>query len=136
MAEFAGVSEQAFRRWMKLPGFPVAPDGSVCLWDLCLWRECLDRDDAEGAVDSPALEEWRRHRARLAELDVREREGGLLPLADVRELLLLTSSAYRGAGEQLLRRFGDEALEIVNHAIDEAESAALRRFGGPEIEPD
>jgi hypothetical protein len=69
--------------------------------------------------DSPALEEYRKHRARLAELDVAERENKLIPLAEIEPSLQIFASNIRRAGEQLERVYGHDAAALLNDAIDE-----------------
>lgn len=79
--------------------------------------------------DSPALEEYRRWAAREKELRVREMEGDLRRVDEVREGLAIIAGNIRGAGQQLAREFGDEAARVLNEALDEAADAIDARFG-------
>lgn len=75
-----------------------------------------------GAGDSPALEEYRKHRARLAEMDVQEREKTHANLAHLNDCLMRFSSSIRRGIEVTQRKFGPEIAEIMNSAIDQAVS--------------
>jgi phage terminase Nu1 subunit (DNA packaging protein) len=134
MAEFAGVSEQAFRKWMTQPGFPVAPDGSVCLWDLAVWRDRMDRGsdiDGElgGDVDSPGLERYRLARAEQEEIKLQKMRGEYLPREDVHTALMETAAVMKSAGERVVRTFGNEVASIINSAWDEVIQRLESRFG-------
>lgn len=134
-----GVSQQTIARWIArgLPGgkgcYPV---DAVCRW----YRGYMDDRLQEAATDpliaadgdSPALEEYRRHRARLAELDVAEREKSLINGSHVQGALLAAMRVVRAAGERLQRRFGIEAHQILDEALDDGEKAIAEALGGTE----
>lgn len=72
-----------------------------------------------GAVTSPALEWYRREKARLARYDRLERERTLLPREQVHVMMMRIANLIRCCGEDLQRRFGTEAMEILNDTLDE-----------------
>lgn len=133
MADFAGVSEQAFRRWMALPGFPKAPDGSVCLWDLAVWRNRLDAgtpDETElGDVDSPGLERYRLARAEQEEIKLRRMRGESIAREDLQAALMETASVLKEAGDRMVRVAGNDVAEMLNDAWTEVETRLERLFG-------
>jgi hypothetical protein len=76
-----------------------------------------------GDVDSPALEEYRRARARLAWMEVNEREKTHLPLASLEPALMQLTGLMRRAGERLARQHGNDAAAVLNEAIEQWESS-------------
>ena len=80
-------------------------------------------DPLLAGVNSPALERYRSARAKLAELDLQERENQLLPLDKVHDALSRLGSIMRLAGETLQRQFGPDALAIIDDALNDYESA-------------
>jgi len=72
---------------------------------------------------SQALEEYRRERAKLARLDRLEREGQLVRRSEIHEALALLAAHIRKAGERLGRRFGPDAQEILDEALNRFEQA-------------
>jgi hypothetical protein len=134
MADFAGVSEQAFRKWMKLPGFPIASDSSVCLWDLAVWRHQMNAgsefgDEIEGGSDSPGLERYRLARAEQEEIKLLKMRGEFLSREDVHLALAETSGVMKEAGEKVLRIGGNDLAEIINWAWDEVAKRIGKLFG-------
>jgi hypothetical protein len=79
-------------------------------------------------ADSPALERYRLARARAAEMDLQERERTHLPIGELDGMLTHFASHLRRGGETLQRRFGNEASEIFNDAVDAAERAARKEL--------
>jgi hypothetical protein len=91
----------------------------------------LAREDdvlLQGA-SSPALEEYREERTKLARLERRQREGSLIPRDEAREALGRIAAVLRGAGDELQRQFGAEALAILDEALQDAEREIERAFG-------
>ena len=78
---------------------------------------------------SPALEEYRQERAKLARLDRLEREDLLIPRNEAREALGRIASILRGAGDALGRQFGPGAVELLHEALDDAQREIDRVFG-------
>jgi len=125
IADFAGVSRQTIYDWQKLPGYPRAPDGSVALWDLCEWRcRAAGADvspETEGGSDSPGLERFRDARAEQEEIKLAEMKRQVVAIDWMHARLNEIASLIRGAGEQLQREYGPDALQILEDAIAEAE---------------
>jgi len=126
MAEFAGVSEQALRAWMRLPGFPRAPDGSVCLWDLAIWKHRYDKggdvsEEIPDGVDSPALEEFRRARAEQEKIKLLRMQGEFVSLEDVHAAMAETASVMKSTAERIMRDAGNDVALMLNEAWDEVE---------------
>jgi hypothetical protein len=86
-------------------------------------------DELLTGASSPALERYREERAALARLDRLEREGELLPRDQVRDALGRIAGIVRAAGDSLARQFGNEALELLVEAVDDAEAEIERIFG-------
>lgn len=76
-------------------------------------------------ADSPALEKLREVTFRLKELEYKERKGNLIPREEIHDAFQQFANRIRSAGDQLQRKFGPDALEILNSAIDAAEEVAL-----------
>ena len=80
-----------------------------------------DDDLLDAAISSPALERYREERVILAKLDRLEREGQLIPRDEIRLGLGQIAAILRTAGEMLQRQFGNDAVEILNDGLEEAE---------------
>jgi hypothetical protein len=72
-----------------------------------------------GDGPSPALEEYRRHRAKLAQFDVEERQRTLLPRDEVHGWLANLGLLLRRAGEGLQKQFGEEAHALLDDVLHE-----------------
>lgn len=135
MAEFAGVSEQALRKWMTIPGFPASPDGSVCLWELAVWRHNYEHgsmdDDGPDLPDggSPSLERWRAARASQEELKLAEMRGQLVSIDRVREASNRNAAMWRGCIEQLDRTGQESAAQVIRENLEAAERKVLDEYG-------
>lgn len=84
--------------------------------------------------DSPELERYRRYRADLVGMDVQERRGTHANINDLESAFVRYGSMIRRAGEILQRRWGNDASDILNSALDDAEriiTAALATTGTP-----
>lgn len=90
-------------------------------------------DPLMAGVNSPALEEYRRARAKLAELDLLERKQVLLPRDQIHEGLGRITSVLRMAGDALQRQYGPEAQRILDEALDDAQREIDSLYRG---EPD
>jgi hypothetical protein len=78
---------------------------------------------------SPALEEYRRERILMIRMERMEREGVLVPRKDLDPALDVLAGAYRRAGDVLQKRYGAEALKIVERAVKEAADRWGEMFG-------
>jgi hypothetical protein len=68
--------------------------------------------------DGPSLERWRAAKAELAEMEVQERRGNLIPRAIVHQSFAIEASLHRTCGAQLQKQFGPEAHDIFNEMLD------------------
>lgn len=80
--------------------------------------------------DADGLKALRREKALLARYERQEREGELLPRADVHQFLTALAARINQCGELLQRHFGAEALEILNEAIADIERLVQQKYGG------
>ena len=74
---------------------------------------------AADGTDSPALERYRAARAGLAELELHERVGRLIPRDEYRAAGTRLSSHIQAAGMDLQVKFGPEAHQILEERLDE-----------------
>jgi hypothetical protein len=79
---------------------------------------------------SPALERYREEKAAIAKLDRLEREGELIEVSVLRDGLNRIAAILRSAGDSLDRRFGPEARQILNDALDDAHKHVEDWLGG------
>ena len=142
VADLLGVSTRTVSRLREelLPE-AVSGSGNAVRFDaaavVALWVE-LKVAEAEASApgdsmlaggDSPALERYRLARAQLAERDLAERDQVLVRREAMFESLKRGALALRSAGENLTRRFGNDAGIIYNEAVDEFDAAMHRTFG-------
>lgn len=93
-------------------------------------------DDLFSDAESPALERFRAARAEMVEMDLEERRREIVKRSEVREAHNIYASAIRSAGDALVKRFGNEAADILNDAIERGVGAVVDRFGeGETSEP-
>ena len=119
-----GVCRRTIATWMAQPGFPKKGKRGWSVAKVRAWRESLDADADPllvDAVDSPALERYRIARARLAELDLKQKRRQALPTDAVVQGLSVFASTMRGAFAELRRQFGEDAYKIVSDGLDDAE---------------
>lgn len=75
--------------------------------------------------DSPQLERYRAAKAGLAELDLEQRKKTHVDAHELHDgFMAIAGIVRRSAGDTLLARFGNDATEILNDAIEEA----IRQF--------
>lgn len=89
-------------------------------------------DPLLAGADSPALEEYRRHAAREKKVKADYAEGAAVPTEDIEPAFLRAAEPLRRAGEELAKRYGNEAGEIHNQAVDgwlEGVKSYLRESG-------
>jgi len=92
-----------------------------------LARELTDEElIAGGGESTPGLERLRNATATLREMDVEERKKTHADLGDLHNVLMRFTSLLRRGGEILQRKFGGDAADIYNSAIDQAERELLR----------
>lgn len=89
----------------------------------------LNARPSQAERSSPALEKWRRERARLAELDRLQREGELVPFVMIVEIHNLQAELLRRSIERLEKRYDADAAQLVRDALDDLERLGRERFG-------
>ena len=137
MASAFDITPQAFAKSVRplLSETDVKNDGRRgvrirCRAAIDRWAEHKAAQAAEAArktadpllvgVDSPALERYRSHRADLAQMEVEAKKKTHADLAQLNEALTRFASCFRRAGDVLQRRFGPDAVGILNDALDQA----------------
>jgi len=97
--------------------------GKYRLVDLASWnRQPNDDDDVDPAAGvSPALEKLRNEKYLQAAMETKRLQRELVRLTDLHDALLSVTGVIRGCGERLRQQFGNDALSVLNEAIDEAE---------------
>lgn len=126
------INEQAQRYGLPFGGPVISlPELARALHDFLAENAVkLARDDDAlmSGPASPALERYRAARAALAELELGQREGQLLPRDETHLAMARIAAILRSAGETLGRQFGSEAREILDEAMDDAEAEIARWF--------
>lgn len=138
MADVLGVSPPVLTQTYE-PLFPknairrlagrVEFDGRRCLeaWASATFAP-IDGDPLlEGGGSSPALEAYRRVRTQRERLALQRERDELVPRAVSRQIMELAALHIRRASERLEARFGREAWEILDSALQAYEDQA-RRF--------
>ncbi len=104
-------------------------------------RGLIAEQDAEALADgdamlakgaSPALERYRNARADLAELELKEKRGGLVALSQVHGELEIVISHLNRFNKLLGERFGNEGIWLCNQVLQEMRAEIEARFGGSE----
>ncbi len=141
VAALFGISLQHCRTEWKI-WLPPKPPGGWPIADLiAAVREHdakrYERQQDEGdpllsSGSSPALEKYREAKAKLAELDLQYREGKTIDRSEAHEVITEAARLIRGAGEDLQRRFGADAQDILDQAINEVDRLVEERFGNPD----
>lgn len=145
VAEVAGVTPKTVGEWILKPDFPKDDDGTYPLFDIGLWRQrqltdrqpkprqpSADEDPLLANGDSPGLERYRMAKAQLAEMDLAEREGKTLLVEAVRAGMAAICLPLRGTFEEIQRRFGPDALKVLNDALTTAERKINDQFPEPD----
>lgn len=78
--------------------------------------------------DSPNLEEYRKHKARIAKVEADEAEGMSVRVAKIRPGMLGAMALIRRAGERLERSHGADAARVLTEAVDEAIQSVGKMF--------
>ncbi|HEY4313777.1 MAG TPA: hypothetical protein VGN12_30330 [Pirellulales bacterium] len=111
---------------------PREPGRTYVAKHLVQWhvaRNTVEEDAMLAGGDSPALEDYRRARAKLATLDLAERMHAVLPRDAAREILERWATILRRASESLRKRFGPEAYTVFEEAIGECRKLVDQEFG-------
>lgn len=90
--------------------------------------------------DSPALEEYRKHRARREKVQADLAERGAVMVDQIGPPLMQLSGTLRRAGETLARRWGNDAAAVLNEAVsqweDSLETLLSNESDPPAVEAD
>jgi phage terminase Nu1 subunit (DNA packaging protein) len=142
VAEFFGVHGRTVAEW-STQGMPrMAQPGGKWRYDLsaiAAWRieeltkraaPAIDADAEDLAGDlSPALEEFRRHRARLAKVQADEAEQSVISRSAAREAFGRFANVFRRLGHVFKTRF-PEAHEMLDDAMIEAKNSIATLLEG------
>jgi hypothetical protein len=82
-----------------------------------------------GGSDSPQLERYRAANADLKEMERDRVRKSLIRVDELEPQLMKLADVLRGAGDHLVRRFGNDAGQIITEAIDEYEAGLKTMFG-------
>ena len=80
--------------------------------------------------DSPALEKLREVTFRLKQLELEEKKRNLLRRDQIHEGFSSFAARIRSCGDQLQKKFGPDALEVLNAALEGGEQDILALLGG------
>jgi hypothetical protein len=76
------------------------------------------------------LARYREKKTRLAELELQQKEGSLVPRSDIREVMDRAALMIRQLQEDLERKFGPDAADLAGSALDGLEREIGSYFGG------
>lgn len=121
LAELMGVTRQTVIRWIK-EGMPLEPDGSYDPVRVIEWRADVSGDpgDAPDLTEKSFWEgEFRKYRAKMAELDYQRALGELIPRADVEQLLVERATELKKSLLSRARRLGSRLANRDAKSIQE-----------------
>ncbi len=95
-------------------------------------RDALLQQEGKDAVESESMERIRSAKADMIEDQRDLQRGQLIRRSDVREINTKWSSLLRAAGERLGRRFGRDAQEILDEALDDCDTLIDEFYGTEE----
>lgn len=120
----------SIKRW-RAEGMP-GRSGRYVLPDVIRWartegpwsrhrKEMQPQEDPllTGGDESDGLERYRLAKAKHAELDYEHRKGELIERQKARDIFGRWAVLIRRMGERLATRYGNDAAEIVNEALEE-----------------
>lgn len=113
---------------IHLPNFLSALSGFLAKHWARFEKE-IDQDALMTGGNTPALEQYRTHKAELARLDVLARKRELLPREEVRAGMLRVAAVYRESSAILVRMFGPEAAKVLADMNDDALAEVEQMFG-------
>ena len=123
VAEHCGVHRRTVHEWLRqhCPGKPGTYDlDAIAAWRDARSRAAKEEDGALAGPASPGLERYRLARAAIAELELEQLRGRLVPRDEVHAVMDQVAGVLRNAGEVLQRHYGDEARQVLEEAIDNA----------------
>jgi len=133
LATACGVTDKTVYNWRKDPTFPTNQDGSFSVWAVAKWHsdkypamtDARRMEGFESGEATPALEDWRRSKAGLAELDLKERRAELIDRQYVLGIFALIGSRLRELGERLQIEGPASPFELLNEALRDVEQLAM-----------
>lgn len=122
------VERSTIHTWIQ-KGMPGEP-GNYVIADIDNWRKAQQDEDAllSSAVNSPWLEELRKNKALQEEIKLNLMRGSVVEIARMQDCLALWSATIRRMQERLSRKFGREAADIVDDALDDCGRALKPLF--------
>lgn len=135
-----GVQLQTAQEWGQRGMPKKGKDKRYNLRDIALWlrkegpwkqNAKLDDDDVFGGSDSPNLERYRAAKAQLAEFELGEKKKELFNGVQINDLLLRCASRIRKVGERLGKRYGADAQNAINDAMDDFAFDVANELGKP-----
>jgi len=144
LATVCGVSATTIKEWKRQESCPIGESGPYDVFAIGKWvghrdanltgnnrqkRLPLGDDPLLAGFDSPALEEYRRAKAALANLDLAQRERELIPLERLQLFHAEMAHVLRQASDTLQRHHGPEALAIIEEALREMDRKRNDFFG-------
>jgi phage terminase Nu1 subunit (DNA packaging protein) len=142
VADHFGVSITAVQNWFGA-GAPNKPrrkgiPGEYDINAIDEWRRekkgLNDADPLLSGPDTPALEEYRKWKAKREKFAYFKDRAKWLPIDQVTAAIGVLSATLRQAFDALQRQFGPEALAIVSSAVDDAEGIFLRAIGKSDVD--
>jgi len=123
-------------------GCPRNPDGTFSLVNVCAWlaaerrrKELGPGDPMLAGPDSPALEEYRRWRAKNEELEYRRKSGELVALEDVKRQWLELGQRMRGQLEAIGNAYGAEVRRAIIKALAEVHGSPAAKQNSEQEKP-
>ena len=139
-----GLTGGAIAKWHSRHHAPRNRDRTYNLAKLIAWREVQLRAESdevlarEDAPRSPALERMRVARAELSELDLAERLGNMVPVADVERREIDIAVAFRTSLEslpaELSPRLADRSALEIEEELEDACRRILKTLSGEQVE--
>lgn len=144
LAVFVGTSAKTVAAWSKLPSFPATDSrDQIDGVDFLAWwfekkatkrvRDDLSKrlgvaipEQVQQTPEDDFANRRARAKALLEELNLEREQKSLVRVADVQQHVETLTRCLRSGCEVLQRRFGQEAAEILERAINEAETEIER----------
>lgn len=82
----------------------------------------------DGNTNSPAIERYRLAKAKLAELDLAEKQGNLIRPHLATTALTIVASKLRRLGERLARKHGNQVGDAIDRTLTECQTEMERTF--------
>jgi phage terminase Nu1 subunit (DNA packaging protein) len=137
VAEYFSVHTRTVATWLA-QGAPGPVRGRYDLEAISDWRDARrgerKPDPSLAGPMSPALEDFRRARAQIAELELARLRRTLIPQDEVRQTFGVIAACLRTLGESLETHHGPAARRLLEEALEDAERH-LRQIDGHGAKP-